>query len=314
MWNHGIPYVLKQLIDVISQPGLVYGFDPVTGYEGLVTRKRAAVIYTSGVYAGGPDPRFGVDFQQSYFDDWLRWAGIDDVETITFRPGMGELEPARLAANVDDLLSARGPTRRPPAIQLTPAPPAPTGRLPHVNVRLRLAGAVAGGLVRGKLALRRRYSGRVNETQLAEGLLAAVGVLRRHTRRVVGRPWRLEAVSESQRELIRHVRRNPGTAVAAAAAELGLAPNTVSALVGQLTEQGLITRTPDPSDRRVGRLDLTPEASRQVDAWRDQRAAAVAEALRRLPADERAALAAAVPALVHLGDLLRPDAPIEETA
>ena len=107
MWNHGIPYVLKQLIDVISQPGLVYGFDPVTGYEGLVTGKRAAVIYTSGVYAGGPDPRFGVDFQQSYFDDWLRWAGIDDVETITFRPGMGELEPARLAANAAAREAAR---------------------------------------------------------------------------------------------------------------------------------------------------------------------------------------------------------------
>ena len=30
MWNHTIPYKLKQLIDVVSQPGLVFGFDPDT--------------------------------------------------------------------------------------------------------------------------------------------------------------------------------------------------------------------------------------------------------------------------------------------
>jgi FMN-dependent NADH-azoreductase len=107
MWNHGIPYVLKQFIDVISQPGLVYGFDPVTGYEGLVTGKRAAVIYTSGVYSDGRDRRFGVDFQQAYFGDWLRWAGIDDIETITFRPGLGDPEPVRVAAHAAARQAAR---------------------------------------------------------------------------------------------------------------------------------------------------------------------------------------------------------------
>ena len=28
MWNAGIPYILKQLIDVVSQPGMVFGVDP----------------------------------------------------------------------------------------------------------------------------------------------------------------------------------------------------------------------------------------------------------------------------------------------
>lgn len=31
MWNAGIPYILKQLIDVISQPGMVFGVDPHNG-------------------------------------------------------------------------------------------------------------------------------------------------------------------------------------------------------------------------------------------------------------------------------------------
>jgi len=32
MWNAGVPYILKQFIDVVSQPGLVFSFDPAHGY------------------------------------------------------------------------------------------------------------------------------------------------------------------------------------------------------------------------------------------------------------------------------------------
>src|SRR6478609_10423687 len=49
MWNAGVPYILKQFIDVISQPGLVFGFDPERGYTGLLKDKRVAVIYTGAV-------------------------------------------------------------------------------------------------------------------------------------------------------------------------------------------------------------------------------------------------------------------------
>jgi FMN-dependent NADH-azoreductase len=83
MWNAGIPYILKQFIDVISQPGLVFGFDPADGYRGLLRGKRAAVIYTSAVY-----PSFGSDFQVPYVEDWLRWAGIDDIHSVQFRPDL----------------------------------------------------------------------------------------------------------------------------------------------------------------------------------------------------------------------------------
>jgi len=101
MWNHGIPYVLKQLIDVISQPGLVYGFDPETGYTGLLIGKKAVVVYTSGVYAEGRGQAFGVDFQAAYLDDWLRWAGVTDTQAITFRPNLAvaDAEPGRQAAH-----------------------------------------------------------------------------------------------------------------------------------------------------------------------------------------------------------------------
>ncbi|MGH8773870.1 MAG: FMN-dependent NADH-azoreductase [Jiangellaceae bacterium] len=74
MWNHGIPYVLKQFVDVVSQPGMVFGFDNERGYTGLLTGKKAAVICTSAAYGPQRGHAFGVDFQAPYFNEWLRWA------------------------------------------------------------------------------------------------------------------------------------------------------------------------------------------------------------------------------------------------
>jgi FMN-dependent NADH-azoreductase len=88
MWNHGIPYILKQLIDVISQPGLVFGFDAGAGYTGLLGGRRAAVLYTSAVYGPDRGAAFGVDFQAPYLNDWLRWAGIEKAVEIQFRPNL----------------------------------------------------------------------------------------------------------------------------------------------------------------------------------------------------------------------------------
>ena len=101
MWNAGVPYILKQLIDVISQPGMVFAFDPVAGYTGLLTGKKAAVIYTSAVYGPGRGPSFGADFQSTFFDDWLKWAGICDIASVQFRPNLAtaDAESGRHAAH-----------------------------------------------------------------------------------------------------------------------------------------------------------------------------------------------------------------------
>jgi len=86
MWNAGVPYVLKHWIDVVTQPGWAFGFDPVKGYSGLVTGKKAVVVYTSGVYAPGVPLEFGADFHAAFFSDWLRFVGITDVTEIRFSP------------------------------------------------------------------------------------------------------------------------------------------------------------------------------------------------------------------------------------
>jgi len=109
MWNAGVPYTLKQFIDVVSQPGTVFGFDGELGYTGLVTGRPAAVIYTSAVYGEGRGPAFGSDFQAPYFDDWLRWAGITDITTVTFRPNLAtaDAESGRRLAHADAIEAAK---------------------------------------------------------------------------------------------------------------------------------------------------------------------------------------------------------------
>jgi FMN-dependent NADH-azoreductase len=94
MWNAGVPYVLKQWIDIITQPGMLFGFDPATGYTGLVPGKKAAAIYTSGVYAPGVPIEYGTDFHSSFLTDWLRFVGVTDVTEIRFQPTLLTATPA----------------------------------------------------------------------------------------------------------------------------------------------------------------------------------------------------------------------------
>ncbi|KAB7614716.1 FMN-dependent NADH-azoreductase [Amylibacter sp. SFDW26] len=93
MWNGGIPYKLKQYIDIITQPGLLFGFDPEQGYFGLLENKKASVFYTSGVYAPDADPKYGSDFHSAYLDWWLNVIGITDINTVRFQPSLVTADP-----------------------------------------------------------------------------------------------------------------------------------------------------------------------------------------------------------------------------
>jgi FMN-dependent NADH-azoreductase len=101
MWNHTVPYILKQLIDVVSQPGMAFGFDPEHGYTGLLTGRRAVTLYTGAVWGPGLPPSFGTDFLQPYFGDWQRWAGIEVAAEVRFQPNLvtADADTARTAAH-----------------------------------------------------------------------------------------------------------------------------------------------------------------------------------------------------------------------
>ncbi len=94
MWNGGIPYKLKQYIDIITQPGLLFGFDPEAGYSGLLKDKKANVFYTSGVFAPGVDAKYGSDYQSTYLEWWLNVVGVSDITTVRFQPSLVTADPA----------------------------------------------------------------------------------------------------------------------------------------------------------------------------------------------------------------------------
>lgn len=58
MWNSGVPFPLKHLIDVITQPGHTFATKPDAGLDewGLLTGKKAIVISAQGAayQAGSP--------------------------------------------------------------------------------------------------------------------------------------------------------------------------------------------------------------------------------------------------------------------
>jgi len=86
MWNGGIPWSLKLFIDIVTQPGVAFSFDPATGYTGLVGGRRAVVVYASRVYAPNVAPAFGVDHQSTYFNWWLQYCGIVDIHELRIQP------------------------------------------------------------------------------------------------------------------------------------------------------------------------------------------------------------------------------------
>ena len=86
LWNNGLPYILKQFIDVVTQPGWAFGFDLEKGYSGLLKNKKACVIHASGVFHQGVPMNFGSDFSTPYVADWLRFIGVDDIHQIHFAP------------------------------------------------------------------------------------------------------------------------------------------------------------------------------------------------------------------------------------
>lgn len=86
LWNNGTPYALKQFIDIITQPGWAFGFDPEKGYNGLLSGRKAVVIQASGVFHENSQPGFGSDFNMPYILDWIEFVGMELVGQIDFSP------------------------------------------------------------------------------------------------------------------------------------------------------------------------------------------------------------------------------------
>jgi DNA-binding MarR family transcriptional regulator len=142
-------------------------------------------------------------------------------------------------------------------------------------------------------------------TDLAGDLFGVVGGFRRQLRRSTGGGFDTTGLTQSQTELLRLVGRRPDISVREAAAELGLAANTASTLVSRLAADGMLVRTADEADRRVGRLTLTAPAQRIADESRAARRAALSAVLDELDDAQLRALTAGLDVLRLMTNKLR---------
>jgi DNA-binding MarR family transcriptional regulator len=140
--------------------------------------------------------------------------------------------------------------------------------------------------------------------ELGDELMTTMAAMRRQVRREL-RPQGIgPQLRGAQIELLRVAHDRPGIGVAAAARELHLAANSVSTLVNQLTDLGMLVRETDPNDRRAIRLHPTDIAVKRLEEWRRARAELVGTGIAALPAADRSAIAAVLPVLrTLLGNL-----------
>lgn len=120
---------------------------------------------------------------------------------------------------------------------------------------------------------------------------------------------RQEPLPASELEVMRLLVRRPGLSVNDVARELGLQPSNASTAIRLLIARGTLERRQDRADARVARLFPTAAAyaarDRREQSWGEQ----LADVLGGLPAADRAALTAAVPALRRLAARLADDSP-----
>jgi FMN-dependent NADH-azoreductase len=107
MWNLSIPYRLKQLIDLVTQPGLTFSFDPASGYAPLLESRPVLVIlasagdFSSGLSWGRPD------LATPYLRQALAFIGLHDCRVVGLGPTAGD--PAQVARGA---LAARAALQR----------------------------------------------------------------------------------------------------------------------------------------------------------------------------------------------------------
>jgi FMN-dependent NADH-azoreductase len=97
MWNFGIPYKLKQWLDIINQPGLTFRFDPARGYLPLLKDRPTVVILASGGDFVTGMNRGRIDMATPYLREALRFIGVSDVRFVPIGPTTGPAEPIRAA-------------------------------------------------------------------------------------------------------------------------------------------------------------------------------------------------------------------------
>ncbi|CAM2965435.1 MarR family winged helix-turn-helix transcriptional regulator [Streptomyces albus] len=142
--------------------------------------------------------------------------------------------------------------------------------------------------------------------RVAVGLAACLPALARALERRIGSEFPHPKPPEAQLALLRHVEAHDGVTVRRAAEALLMKPNNVSALVTQLTEQGLLERRQDPEDKRIAHLHLTAASRQQLTEVQRLMVDQIARVLHTMTDGELGALGSALSSLQELNARLHP--------
>jgi DNA-binding MarR family transcriptional regulator len=107
-------------------------------------------------------------------------------------------------------------------------------------------------------------------------------------------------LTPSQSSALSSVDRLGPLTLGALSAVEGVQPPTMTRIVAALEAAGLLLRQPDPSDRRVVRVAVTPAGAALLAERRVRADTDLAARLQALSADDLAALARAVDVLEHM--------------
>jgi len=98
MWNFGLPYRLKQYVDILVQPGYTFAYSPQEGYRGLVIGKPVFIAAARGGDYSAPEGA-AMDFQLRYLEFILGLIGFADIRSLVVQPtlmGGGEVAERKL--------------------------------------------------------------------------------------------------------------------------------------------------------------------------------------------------------------------------
>jgi DNA-binding MarR family transcriptional regulator len=107
-------------------------------------------------------------------------------------------------------------------------------------------------------------------------------------------------VTGGQVSLLIQIQKNRGIGVRGLAQMERMSPASMSGYVDRLEKAGLVTKTPDPDDRRRQGLTLTHQAERVLRSVKSRRTAWLAARLEQLSPEELAAVDAAVEPLMSM--------------
>lgn len=136
-------------------------------------------------------------------------------------------------------------------------------------------------------------AGEIDVTRLRVAIARLSRRLRRHE---------LAGLTPTQLAALSTVERSGPLRLGDLAAAEGIAPSTLTRLVAVLEELGYVQRCADPKDARASTLMITPAGHETLERLRAEGTVLLTQSLMVLTAEQRAALATALPALEQLGE------------